>query len=273
MEVCYCDNDAKWRCSRCHNAYYCSQECQISDWELEHKTNCKLIESSHQNLEFSKFDWFNAAQNDETQKMLKMLKFKNANINVQDEDGWTALMFASRGNKVKWVKKLIKLGSDVNIQNYENDTSLLIAALWGHYKVVKVLIKAHADLYIENDKKYSALMVAIENSDSTSNLKTVRVLLETIGPKSYAYDLCPDDLCRAVFKIVQYRDFLNPYSIHFSQTTNVLKKLENRLPGSKLFAKRFMKTLDTKIVISPGLSRKQMVMKRFENQQWDWPNI
>jgi len=39
-----CDNDAlKSKCSRCHVAYYCSRECQVSDWKNSHKHVCKRV--------------------------------------------------------------------------------------------------------------------------------------------------------------------------------------------------------------------------------------
>jgi len=35
-----CDKESTTRCSRCHTQYYCSRDCQKSDW-ASHKANCK----------------------------------------------------------------------------------------------------------------------------------------------------------------------------------------------------------------------------------------
>ena len=272
MEVCHCNNEAEYRCSRCRKAYYCSEECQSIDWELGHKTSCKLIEG-RQEIGFMKSEWFKAAQNQQTGKMLKMLKYDDADIDVQDEDGWSALMIASGFSNSKWVKKLVNLGANVNSQNDEGDTALLIAALWGYFKTIKILIDAGADVDTRNNEDDSALMVATKQSDNTSNLETVQVLLEADDDVFDAYYLCPDDICRTVFRIVQYRRFLNPGTNQFSQTTKILKKLKNRAGGSKLFAKRFIKSLNEELKVSSDLSQREMLMLRFENQNWNWPTF
>src|SRR6266536_2388050 len=41
MDECYvCQKLTKTRCSKCHQTYYCSEECQKIDWK-EHKKSCK----------------------------------------------------------------------------------------------------------------------------------------------------------------------------------------------------------------------------------------
>lgn len=32
------------RCSRCHTSYYCDQQCQMKDWQCEHKHLCKVLQ-------------------------------------------------------------------------------------------------------------------------------------------------------------------------------------------------------------------------------------
>lgn len=41
----YCGGvDAKQRCAGCLSVFYCSKNCQVSDWKGGHKTECKPYE-------------------------------------------------------------------------------------------------------------------------------------------------------------------------------------------------------------------------------------
>lgn len=42
-----CDNEAKQKCSGCLSVFYCSRNCQISDWKSGHKNDCKPYEVSN----------------------------------------------------------------------------------------------------------------------------------------------------------------------------------------------------------------------------------
>ena len=49
--VCHwCCNKGKHQCNRCHLAFYCSTECQRTDWKRHHKYECASIASK--DLEF-----------------------------------------------------------------------------------------------------------------------------------------------------------------------------------------------------------------------------
>lgn len=40
---CYVTLRQPTRCGRCHCSYYCSRECQVSDWKRKHKTLCTPV--------------------------------------------------------------------------------------------------------------------------------------------------------------------------------------------------------------------------------------
>ena len=70
-----------------------------------------------------------------------------ADVNVQDQDGWTALMRAACDGHDKCVDTLIRAGADVNVQNNSGHTALMFAA--SHYyfnKCTKLLIQAGAEV-------------------------------------------------------------------------------------------------------------------------------
>ena len=69
--------------------------------------------------------------------MIKLLLAHNANPNIQDNIGQTALMFASDTDKAKL---LLKRGANPNLKDNEGRTILIRAAMAGHADVVQFLL-------------------------------------------------------------------------------------------------------------------------------------
>jgi serine/threonine-protein phosphatase 6 regulatory ankyrin repeat subunit B len=57
----------------------------------------------------------------------KMLVAAKANINAQDTDGWTALMYAVQNNNFEVAKTLVDLGADVNLKTKDDRSAQAIA--------------------------------------------------------------------------------------------------------------------------------------------------
>ena len=57
---------------------------------------------------------------------------EGADVNAQNNDGWTALMLASDLENPEIAKLLIEEGADVNAQDNEVWTALLWASAYGH---------------------------------------------------------------------------------------------------------------------------------------------
>lgn len=68
------------------------------------------------------------------------------NIDVKDENGLTALMWASAYGQNPTVKILLSAGARVDQLGPEGETALLLAAASGHIDIVKVLISSGADV-------------------------------------------------------------------------------------------------------------------------------
>ena len=69
-----------------------------------------------------------------------------ADVNLCDRYGSTALMYASKLGYQKIVRSLIGTGADVNIVNRFSYTVLVLAADRGHYRCMDLLVRAGADV-------------------------------------------------------------------------------------------------------------------------------
>ena len=104
-------------------------------------------------------------------EVVKALIKAEADINLQDKFGRTALMYAKKGGyleivrvlqeaiieaskagDLKRVKDLIAAGADVNLQDKNGITALIWANVLGHLDVVKILIEAKAN--VDHQDKY-----------------------------------------------------------------------------------------------------------------------
>ena len=90
-----------------------------------------------------------------------------ADLNNQDLNGTTALMFASKLGSEDIVDILITAGANVNIQRGKlGVTALMLAASSGHRQVVQKLLAAGANVQAVNIDGSTALMAAALAGDS-----------------------------------------------------------------------------------------------------------
>ena len=96
------------------------------------------------------------------------------NVNYNNSEGQTALIFASCNGDHQIVEILLKNGADPNIHAIDGLTPLIIASINGHLQIVALLLKACADPNICNEEGWTALMLASFNGD----LQLARLLLK-----------------------------------------------------------------------------------------------
>jgi ankyrin repeat protein len=89
-------------------------------------------------------------------------------LNLRDIDGGTALIIASEfsdtsGKEI--VEALISAGADLNIQNKDGYTALMTATFYHNQETVDALISAGADLNIQDEDGETALMLATKESN------------------------------------------------------------------------------------------------------------
>ncbi len=90
---------------------------------------------------------------------------------------------AARNGQVDILKKLIADGIDVNTKSSQGNTALIIATdnsnSTSNIKTVKFLLESGANVNIHNNNGSTALALATSHSNTTSNLETVRILLDS----------------------------------------------------------------------------------------------
>jgi hypothetical protein len=90
-----------------------------------------------------------------------LVKELGADVNQQDDQGWTALTAAAYLGYHDTGRYLVEeLGADVNVPNWISQMPLFLAAAKGHLAVVRVLLSLGADINHRNNDDITPLMVA-----------------------------------------------------------------------------------------------------------------
>lgn len=98
-------------------------------------------------------------------KTIELLITKGANVNLQSDLGFTALMYAchlKRANNIEPIELLIKNNANLDLQNNYGNTALFFAC-YSKQKIelIELLIKNNANLDLQNGGGNTALMLAI----------------------------------------------------------------------------------------------------------------
>jgi hypothetical protein len=91
---------------------------------------------------------------------VKSLIAARADVNAKNNNGETALMWASDKGHAEVVNALLTARADVNAKANNGETALMWASYKGHAEVVNALLAARADLNAKNDDGKTALMLA-----------------------------------------------------------------------------------------------------------------
>ena len=113
-----------------------------------------------------------------------LLSLDNININLQNNQGVTALMYSGDNSKEDIVKMLLEHPNiDVNIKNNYGNTALLVSCIRSNStsseNIVQMLLEhPNIDVNLQNNEGNTALMGCCSNSNNTSSENTVQMLLE-----------------------------------------------------------------------------------------------
>ena len=82
------------------------------------------------------------------------------NIDLQNNHGNTALMYATDIGLINTVRLFIKQGANVNIQNNHNNNALILATIKNYQNIVQLLIQANANINMKDKNGRTALIWA-----------------------------------------------------------------------------------------------------------------
>ncbi|ERI50429.1 hypothetical protein N878_08785 [Pseudomonas sp. EGD-AK9] len=94
-------------------------------------------------------------------------------IDAQDEQGNSALLLATAGNRIEVARVLVEAGADVNLQNARQDSAYLLAGASGYLQILELTLAHGADLRSTNRFGGTALIPACERG----HVETVRRLI------------------------------------------------------------------------------------------------
>ncbi len=95
-------------------------------------------------------------------------------INHKNNNGCTALMFASEKGNLEIVKLLIERGADINQQDNQLDTALIKACRNGYKEIIELLIEKSISINEKGCEGWTPLMIASQNG----YLEIVKILIE-----------------------------------------------------------------------------------------------
>lgn len=93
-------------------------------------------------------------------KAVKALLDIKAAPDIQDRDGYTALIYAAMKGHVEIVQLLLQRGAQPDIATKTGATALICAAWAGNTEVVKILLEAGANINLKDDMNRHALDTA-----------------------------------------------------------------------------------------------------------------
>ena len=113
--------------------------------------------------------------NQSRKELIRLINSGKYNINIQNKDGYTALMYASKILTFqKIVELLLEKGAKLNLLNNDGDTALIIASDYYHLDIVNILVENGANLDLQNNDGNTALIIASDYY----HLDRVNILVE-----------------------------------------------------------------------------------------------
>ena len=105
-------------------------------------------------------DTTNVCKSNDHLKIGELLQKKNADPNLRNNDGWTALMFACQNGCLHIAELLLKENADPNVFSNTGWTPLLLASKNGHSNVVVMLLQYKANPSVGIRKHLDSFTIA-----------------------------------------------------------------------------------------------------------------
>ncbi len=186
-----------------------------------------------------------------------------ADPNIIDNDGRTSLIMASKYGDAEIVKLLLENGADPNIISNDGKTSLLIASNHGQTDIVRLLLENGADPNIIDNDGRTSLIMASKYGDT----EIVKLLLEN-GADPNIRDIngqTPYDIALDV-------DYVNYDIVRLIKNHMILQRNLQRAQQNLAFMKYFLDNNDLDIdtaskIFSNERSYNPSVSRRIKDEQ------
>ena len=129
-----------------------------------------------------------AAQAGNVEKIRQLL-YSNANVNLKDNDGWTALMYAVRySESYECVEELLQAGADSTIRNNYGLSAIILSACYNkNSKILKKLFEK----YKSSDKEVLRAMIFLlteHNISEEQQLSMLQIFMDESVPLNVLYE-------------------------------------------------------------------------------------
>lgn len=129
-----------------------------------------------------------AAQAGNVEKIRQLL-YSNANVNLKDNDGWTALMYAVRySESYECVEELLQAGADSTIRNNYGSSAIILSACYNkNPKILKKLFEK----YKSSDKEVLRAMIFLlteHNISEEQQLSMLQIFMDESVPLNVLYE-------------------------------------------------------------------------------------
>ncbi len=108
-------------------------------------------------------------------ELAKWLIENNANVNLQDKNGYSALHFSSQENKLDCTRLLLQNKANPNLMDIHGNTPSVAAVMnWKageNFETLKTLVEHKADLNIKNKANRSAYSLLPDKIKEKLNIK------------------------------------------------------------------------------------------------------
>ena len=129
-----------------------------------------------------------AAQSGNVEK-IRQLIYSNANVNLKDNDGWTALMYAVRySESFACVEELLQAGADATVHNNYGSSAIILASCYNkNPKILKKLFEK----YKSSDKEVLRAMIFLlseHNISEEQQLSMLQIFMDESVPLNVLYE-------------------------------------------------------------------------------------
>jgi len=107
----------------------------------------------------------NAANDNNYEECLNIINTwsNNINVNIQNPNGITPMMYGCMRKNILTVNALLLMGANVNIRNDRGQTALMVAIESHDYDIMLLLINAGTNINIKDNNNMSAIDYYREN--------------------------------------------------------------------------------------------------------------